>query len=293
VDTDFVSAVFSLYSYNFFNYLCAMPVFNAHTKTTILPYNMAGMLLCTGGQSELQINGTKYKFSRGSMCFVDQFVSAEIVSQSDDCHWEMISFTYEVLYPIATHVYETIMRNRLFKNPYIKLDGKQIKDFLFYAGRIRDRQRMLEGEPNESKLKMVRKNIVLLQQTAIIEFTMLYFDGNNIPTQKASRNETIAYDFVASLVANFSKERSVGLYAKQVGLTTNYFSQIVHQYIGYTPTAVIKNITIANAKMLLADTRLSIKEITVRLNFPSQISFCKYFKTGTGMSPSEYRKTMY
>ena len=237
MDTDFVSAVFSLYSYNFFNYLCAMPVFNAHTKTTILPYNMAGMLLCTGGQSELQINGTKYKFSRGSMCFVDQFVSVEIVSQSDDCHWEMISFTYEVLYPIATHVYETIIRNRLFKYPYIKLD--------------------------------------------------------NIPTQKASRNEMIAYDFVASLVANFSKERSIGWYAKQVGLTTNYFSQIVHQYIGYTPTAVIKNITIANAKMLLADTRLSIKEITVRLNFPSQISFCKYFKTGTGMSPSEYRETMY
>lgn len=37
---------------------------------------------------------------------------------------------------------------------------------------------------------------------------------------------------------------------------------------------------------------LQIKEVAERLGFPEQFTFRKYFKTHTGVSPSEYRRAL-
>ncbi len=52
----------------------------------------------------------------------------------------------------------------------------------------------------------------------------------------------------------------------------------------------ITTYTIGQAKHLLSQTDLSIKEIAEQLGFPEQFAFRKYFKRVVGVSPSEYRK---
>ena len=47
---------------------------------------------------------------------------------------------------------------------------------------------------------------------------------------------------------------------------------------------------ILEAKNLLKYSDLSIKSIVYELNFPNQTTFYRFFKTKTGMTPSEYRK---
>lgn len=47
---------------------------------------------------------------------------------------------------------------------------------------------------------------------------------------------------------------------------------------------------IGQAKYLLLQRDLQVKEIADRLGFPEQFTFRKYFKTHTGISPSDYRK---
>lgn len=54
---------------------------------------------------------------------------------------------------------------------------------------------------------------------------------------------------------------------------------------------MIKHIVVANAKILLAQRDISIKEIAAELNFRDQLTFSRYFKSCTGMSPKEYRET--
>lgn len=52
------------------------------------------------------------------------------------------------------------------------------------------------------------------------------------------------------------------------------------QWIHFFPIAQVKHLLQFN---------LQIKEIADRLGFPEQFTFRKYFKTHTGISPSQYR----
>lgn len=47
--------------------------------------------------------------------------------------------------------------------------------------------------------------------------------------------------------------------------------------------------TVNQAKRLLSQTELSVKEIAEKLGFPEQFTFRKYFKTHTEMSPTDFR----
>ena len=47
--------------------------------------------------------------------------------------------------------------------------------------------------------------------------------------------------------------------------------------------------TIIDAKLLLAQSDKSIKEVAAELHFPEQFTFRKFFKTHVGLSPKDYR----
>lgn len=51
----------------------------------------------------------------------------------------------------------------------------------------------------------------------------------------------------------------------------------------------IVQMVITEAKQLLENSDLTIKEIATKLNFPTQSFFGKYFKQYVGVSPKEYR----
>ena len=58
---------------------------------------------------------------------------------------------------------------------------------------------------------------------------------------------------------------------------------------GKTPTKWIQEETIKEIERMLCHTRMPIKEIVYRLNFPNASFFGKYFKQYVGVSPKEYR----
>ena len=55
------------------------------------------------------------------------------------------------------------------------------------------------------------------------------------------------------------------------------------------PLQWIVQMVITEAKQLLENSDLTIKEIATKLNFPTQSFFGKYFKQYVGVSPKEYR----
>jgi AraC-like DNA-binding protein len=46
------------------------------------------------------------------------------------------------------------------------------------------------------------------------------------------------------------------------------------------------------ARQLLCDERLAIKEVSARLNFSNEFYFSRFFRKRTGMSPSDYRRSI-
>ncbi len=268
-----------------------MSVINSQTGDRMISQEMAGLLLCIEGNANLLINGAEHKFFRGSLCIISPFLLVEIVSASDDCKWETICDDKDVFLSLAICVFDAINENNLSNNSCRKLDEKQIEEFMFFVDKINEKQRMLGSKSDKEDSTLLRQNITMLEQIAAMEFITLHFQEQHLLSHKGSRNENIAYNFINSLNQNYSTHRDVGWYAEQANLSPAYFTKIVHQYIGYTPTECIKNITIIKSKMLLAQSDVSIKEVAAKLNFPDQSTFFKYFKSCTGMSPSQYRET--
>lgn len=269
-----------------------MPVFYSHTGQLLIPANMSGVLLCACGNANLLINGNEINVSRGSICPVTPFRFIEIVSESDDCKWEMICDEKDVYHNVAKYALNA-MKNSYSTNHSYNIDEKQIEKFMFFVNMIKDKQRMIDSNLNEENIVLLQHNITLLKQAAIVEFLTLYvLELSFIQSYKLSNNENVVLNFFKILAQNFPIHHDVAWYAEQANLSTVYFTNIIHQYTGYTPALMIKHIIVANAKMLLAQRELSIKEIATRLNFSNQFAFSRYFKSCTEMSPNEYRKTL-
>ncbi len=82
---------------------------------------------------------------------------------------------------------------------------------------------------------------------------------------------------------------SVNEYAALLHITPKYFSSVCKKLSGKTANDIIKEETIKQAKLLLRDNSLSIKQVADRLNFTNQSHFGTYFHRYTGMSPQQFR----
>ena len=77
--------------------------------------------------------------------------------------------------------------------------------------------------------------------------------------------------------------------AEAMGLSTNYFSDLIRLETGRTPQGHIHHVLLERAKVLLATTSRTIAEIAYDLGFEYPQSFSKLFKKKTGLSPLAYR----
>ena len=124
----------------------------------------------------------------------------------------------------------------------------------------------------------------------MLEVIRIYFRNRVMQSHPIDKKESIVYNFIYSLHTNFKQQRSVSFYAEEARLSTGYFTSVVKEKTGRTPSEWIIGITIAQAKLMLEKTKKSIKGISSDLNFPEQFTFRKYFKQHVGVAPKEYRR---
>lgn len=100
------------------------------------------------------------------------------------------------------------------------------------------------------------------------------------------------FDRFIELVTEYhTSERSMSFYADKLCLTPKYLSKLIKQASGRSAPEWIDAFVILEAKNLLKYSGCTIKEIVYKLHFPNQSVFYKYFKSHTGITPSEYRNS--
>ena len=75
-----------------------------------------------------------------------------------------------------------------------------------------------------------------------------------------------------------------------MGFTSAYLTKIFNRYKGDTPLKYLTDIRIHEARQLLTDTSLPIREVGERVGYPDQFHFSKTFRKLTGLNPTAYRK---
>lgn len=80
-------------------------------------------------------------------------------------------------------------------------------------------------------------------------------------------------------------------YATALNLHPNYLSSVIKSKTGKNITAWIAEKTLTEAKSLLQNDDIPIKEITYKLGFTETAHFSNFFKKYEGISPISYRKS--
>ena len=104
-----------------------------------------------------------------------------------------------------------------------------------------------------------------------------------------NRKEQIFHDFLSLLEQYYTRERSISFYADRMCLTSKYLSTIIKDVSGKHGMQWIDEYVCLEAKALLRNSGLSVKQVSDQLNFPSQSMFGRFFKKMTGYSPKQYK----
>ncbi len=104
-----------------------------------------------------------------------------------------------------------------------------------------------------------------------------------------NRQDVIVRSFLKLVWRYYKTEHNIGFYAEKLCLSSKHLSRVIHNKLGKTPYAVIRDEMLQHAYYLLKDTKLSIQEISADLHFSEMAAFCKFFKKHTGLSPTAYR----
>ena len=102
-------------------------------------------------------------------------------------------------------------------------------------------------------------------------------------------NDSVYNEFLSLVAKNYMKEHELGFYAEQLGFSTRQLNNLTTKNANRTPKSLIDYYVIYESQQQLAHTKLPVSEISERLGFKSQVTFCRLFKRVTGYTPTEYR----
>ena len=145
------------------------------------------------------------------------------------------------------------------------------------------------------KNKIIGSSLVAL----LLKIKECFFQDYN-PIYEGNRSSQIVKAFKQNLEQHFRDLASgktdtqlrVQDYADKQFLHVNYLSSVITSKTGKSISGWIADKTIAEAKVMLQDKILNIKEIAGRLGFLEASHFSNYFKKNTTQSPAEYRKSI-
>ena len=100
------------------------------------------------------------------------------------------------------------------------------------------------------------------------------------------------YDAIKFMEDHYKNDISMDEIANSVSLSTRHFSRIFKRETGITAQAYIKKIRIKEARKLLEETGLSVKEIMYRVGYSDPKSFRKAFFKLTSLSPTQFRSVV-
>lgn len=246
---------------------------------------------CIEGHFELEINLKRFSVRENSLFLYTpgnivrvaniskeekEMVHFIVVAISSDL-MSSTRFDFNKLYDESLH---------LLENPSVVLSEQEKNLCKSYLSLI--------NEISELKIPNTKESVTSLISSIFYLMGALW--GNRVTEAIKNRDEgsirsKVIFENFLKLVRDYhTKERNLSFYADKLFLTPKYLSKLIKTVSGKSAHEWIDSFVILEAKNLLKYSDMSIKSIVYELNFPNQTTFYRFFKTKTGMTPSEYRK---
>lgn len=128
---------------------------------------------------------------------------------------------------------------------------------------------------------------ILLKRLLVLS-SKVYKKQNEIFLSTSSQSIAIR-DFTYLVEKHYKELHLVSEYAAIMNKSAKTLTNIFAMHYKKSPSQVIQNRILREAKKMLTDSSKSIKEITFELGFDDMPSFSRFFKNKQGQSPREYR----
>lgn len=164
-------------------------------------------------------------------------------------------------------------------NPVIKLDSNTYKLLKYEFEAI-----LLELEKPDALLDIIRA------RSGVIAAVVSKQAQESFLEFKVYQSNSRLAQFNVLIDKYYKEYKNVGFYAEHLHITANYLNVLCKKHLKLSANSLIHNRVMLQAKRLLYNTDLSIKEISIELGFLDQAYFSHVFKAHTSLSPSEFRQ---
>ncbi|PWV49045.1 AraC family transcriptional regulator [Chitinophaga sp. S165] len=234
----------------------------------------------TGKTQTVTIDGTEHTFKPNTILPLMFNQSFHFEHTSDIVAWQ---FNRE-FYCIVDHDREVSCVGFLFgmNNIFITLDPVTQQRMELMLGIFVLEMNTADNIQNDMLLMLLKRLIITLTQLAMTE----YIPDNKL--QQDSRFHIIR-KFGLLVEEHFRTEHSVSYYAQLLNKSPKTLSNLFALFDQKTPTQMIQERIIIEAKRLLRFTNKSTKQITFELGFEDPAYFSNFFKKHTSAAPLEFR----
>lgn len=94
------------------------------------------------------------------------------------------------------------------------------------------------------------------------------------------------------VMADLARDWRVPELAEAAGASRSGLQQMFKEFHQESIHEFLQRSRVDQARQLLCDERLAVKEVSARLNFSSEFYFSRFFRKRTGMSPRQFRETL-
>ena len=247
--------------------------------------NQNGFLLCKRGKISLIMDERLYNVEKGDLYIYPAFSLTQIHSVSDDLQGVAGTADFNFIFSSLDSTSDTQSHIYIRFHPLVSLTVEQLQRIEEIIWFVRKRKNI--------QTQLGTQIVLSLVQAFCYEVIDAYITNKSMQSMKQTRKDKTFQNFLVSLYQNFHIHRNVQFYAKQQGLTPRYFTTLIHKVSGKTPSQWITTFVIIEAKRLLSNPKISIKETSCKLHFTDQSFFGRYFKLYAGCSPSEYKNATF
>lgn len=256
----------------------------------ISTFNKCGIFYCQRGSVEVSLEGCHYHIKPGDVYIYMASTLVHLLHKSEDAEGIMVEVDFYYILPIVNKVINVESQLFMRKNPCVSLSGEQCAHFEYLLNNLWDRINAEDCQKENVQYQHLKLELIKsMGQTICYEILNMYFTNQPLQPLQQRKKDVVFQNFMLSLFRFYRKERDVSFYARMQHITPRYFSAIIKEKTGDSALQWIVRMVITEAKQLLEESDLSIKEIADQLNFPTQSFFGKYFKQYVGVSPKEYR----
>lgn len=243
--------------------------------------------ICIRGKIMLDVNGEEIKLHQGQVFICHSNAMLNNIMVSPDFACKVLCITDRMLKQILQAQSEVWVK-ALYQHRIRVIDVYNKDEYIPLYTELK---RIWEGPETIYKQEIIAS----LLRAALLELCeKIVAQG---PTEEEDAAHTLRSDelfqhFIKSITERKRKKVSVSEYACELYITPKYLSTICKKVSGKSPLEWISEYVMEDIRYYLANTELTIKEISDTLGFPNASFFGKYFKQQLGCTPLEYRNRM-